>query len=208
MKQERVVLARCVCSRGIVQIVLTAFLTAFAPVSGFTQQTSAADPATAPQSFPLGDIAALSVPTEKRIQPNTSAARQSDSPARPDMATSSLMSTDPQSRMGSLRWIWRAINRNTEGMQQGISTGRSDSKQRCRIAVCCASIEIAVAAKHKAIGSVAASRAEIVENAKRSALAQLEYQSSLFRPIARRAVQKAVVAFNEARRVPFANWPF
>lgn len=48
--------------RHILQtVLLTLFLTAFAPVSGYTQQTPASDPSVAPQSFALSNIAALSV---------------------------------------------------------------------------------------------------------------------------------------------------
>lgn len=62
MKQHRLPLARCASVGRIVQIVLLAsFLAAFALVSGFTQQTPAADSTAAPQTFPLADIAALSV---------------------------------------------------------------------------------------------------------------------------------------------------
>jgi hypothetical protein len=62
MKQPRVPLAWCAFVRGIVQtVLLTSFLAAFSPVSSFTQQTPPADPTTASQSFPLVDIAALSV---------------------------------------------------------------------------------------------------------------------------------------------------
>ena len=62
MKQHRALLAWCASVRRTVQTALLAsFLAAFAPVSGFTQQTPAADPTAAPQSFPLADIAALSV---------------------------------------------------------------------------------------------------------------------------------------------------
>jgi hypothetical protein len=54
-------LVRCAAPRRIVQIeLLFSFLTAFALVSGFTQQTSAAESAGTPQSFLLTDIAALS----------------------------------------------------------------------------------------------------------------------------------------------------
>jgi hypothetical protein len=61
MKQKRVVVRRCVTSRGVVQsVLLTSLLAVFAQVLGFTQQTPA-DPTTAPQNYPLADIAALSV---------------------------------------------------------------------------------------------------------------------------------------------------
>jgi hypothetical protein len=62
MKQHRVPLSRCASVRRIVQtVLLTSLVVALAPVSGFIQQTSADEPTTATQSFPLADINALSV---------------------------------------------------------------------------------------------------------------------------------------------------
>ena len=62
MKEHRVPLARCTSARRIVQtVLLTPFLAAFLPVSGFAQQTPGADATEASHSFPLTDITALSV---------------------------------------------------------------------------------------------------------------------------------------------------
>src|SRR5215469_6543071 len=59
MRQGRI---RCVSSRRVVQTaLLTSFLVVFAAFWGTTQQTPAAQPTPSSQSFPLADIAGLSV---------------------------------------------------------------------------------------------------------------------------------------------------
>lgn len=62
MKQLRLPSVKCACVWHILQTgLIITFLAALAPVSGFTQQTPAAGATAAPQSFPLTDIAAISV---------------------------------------------------------------------------------------------------------------------------------------------------